>query len=605
MAQARAAEPLVERFADGERLAKLAAAHAGIDAMLAEERDRQGLPGLAAGIVVDGELRHVTALGVRNLETGAPVDADTVFRIGSITKTVTALAVLRLRDEGKLALDDPAARHLPELAGVRYLTADAPPLTLRQLLTHSSGLPRLGAFDYTRPDRDVEEREILDSLRNLSLEHAPGARYAYSNLGYALLGLVVARASGERYRDHVTTKLLAPLGMRASGWDAGALSALELATGYKKREGKLVVATPWRLGASEAAGGLYMSLRDLARWIAVQLDAHPPRDDADHGPVRRASLREAHVAGPRIGLEAHVRGDAGAGVSVEATARAVGLGWHVSETCHFDALVSHGGAVDGFRAEALFSPAHGVGVALLVNSSDASLERPLRRTLELLRASGGLSDRRRLVSPLVESALAALLAVQNRWDEPAYLAMLTERHRAQVTTAEEKAELEEYARRHGRCEAGPAVEVGGPRRARFALSCERGRLEMDVHVADDGRIEGFSGKSYDLAPAPALARVAASLAGLVARWSEPVYARHLAPKLALPRAELVTFFSDLRAAHRACTVSRAHEHLGAGHQSFVLACARDELVMTVRVHADAPEHVVALYVKPFGKAKCR
>ena len=128
-------------FTDAQRIAKLESALPEIDRLFREFAERSRVPGIAYGIVIDGRLAHTNAVGYRDARTKAPVDADTVFRIASMTKSFTALCIMRLRDEGKLSLDDPAERYVTELADLVYPTADSPRITIRHLLSHAEGFP--------------------------------------------------------------------------------------------------------------------------------------------------------------------------------------------------------------------------------------------------------------------------------------------------------------------------------------------------------------------------------------------------------------------------------------------------------------------------------
>ena len=127
--------------ADPQRLARLSAAFPEIDRMMKGFAERQNVPGIAYGIVVDGRVVHVGTAGLRDVAARAAVDTGTVFRIASMTKSFTAAAILQLRDEGRLSLDDPAERYVPELAALRPAASDAPRITIRHLLTHSAGFP--------------------------------------------------------------------------------------------------------------------------------------------------------------------------------------------------------------------------------------------------------------------------------------------------------------------------------------------------------------------------------------------------------------------------------------------------------------------------------
>jgi CubicO group peptidase (beta-lactamase class C family) len=176
---------------------------------------RGGQPGLAYGVVAGGRLVHDGARGERALGGPEP-DADTVFRIASMTKSFTAALLLLLRDEGRLALDDPVAAYVPELDAVRGPSADAPALTVRHLLTMSGGLPTDDPWGDRQQSLPLEDFRAL--LRGgLTFAWTPGTAFEYSNLGYAVLGLVAAAAGGGAYHELVATRLLAPAGHAGDG----------------------------------------------------------------------------------------------------------------------------------------------------------------------------------------------------------------------------------------------------------------------------------------------------------------------------------------------------------------------------------------------------
>ncbi|MDB4899073.1 MAG: putative family peptidase, partial [Gemmatimonadetes bacterium] len=129
------------RFTDPRRRAMLASAIPEIDRLMADFAERSHVPGIAYGIIVDGQVIHIGTAGLRDVAARSPVDSSTVFRIASMTKSFTALSILKLRDEGKLSLDDPAEKYVPELASLTDPTSDSPKITLRLLLSHSAGFP--------------------------------------------------------------------------------------------------------------------------------------------------------------------------------------------------------------------------------------------------------------------------------------------------------------------------------------------------------------------------------------------------------------------------------------------------------------------------------
>ncbi len=176
------------------------------DAIVSDYFSRGAQPAIAYGVVSGGRLVHSAGFGARALGA-APPDADTVFRIASMSKSFTASAVLLLRDAGALALDDPAAAHVPQLAGWRYGSADAAPVTIRQLLTMTAGFPTDDPWGDRQQGLPIQAFDEL-LARGISFNWAPGTRFEYSNLGYAILGRVVTEASGVLYDEFIRTRLL-------------------------------------------------------------------------------------------------------------------------------------------------------------------------------------------------------------------------------------------------------------------------------------------------------------------------------------------------------------------------------------------------------------
>jgi CubicO group peptidase (beta-lactamase class C family) len=286
--------PFVPFAAESKRKAKVLALAPQLNTLLAARAEETGTTGAAVGIVLEGDVVYVRGFGVRELEAKQPVDGNTVFRIGSVSKTITALAVLKLRDQGKIALDTPAATYVPALASLPSPTKDSPPLTVRHLLTMTSGLPyddMWGAVTFGQSD--VELAQLLE--QGLSFAGVPGEQFQYSNLGFALLGKIVEAVSGQPFAEFVAHEVFAPLGMKSSAYVTGPIPLERMAVGYFKEGERLVPEPIDSDGVFAPAGGVYTSVNDLARYAAYHLAAYPPRDDPETGPVRRSTLREMHA----------------------------------------------------------------------------------------------------------------------------------------------------------------------------------------------------------------------------------------------------------------------------------------------------------------------
>src|ERR1035441_9933697 len=175
------------RFTDPQRVRKLESALPEVDQIFRRYAAERKIPGLVWGVVIDGRLAHVESAGVRDRSSNAPVTAGTVFRIASMTKSFTALAILKLRDEGKLSLEDPVSKWLPEFARMELPTSDTAPLRIRQLLSHSAGFPEDNPWG--EQQLSATDAQLTERLRiGIPFSTPPGTRYEYSNYAFALLG---------------------------------------------------------------------------------------------------------------------------------------------------------------------------------------------------------------------------------------------------------------------------------------------------------------------------------------------------------------------------------------------------------------------------------
>jgi CubicO group peptidase (beta-lactamase class C family) len=464
-------------FADPARRAKLLAALPEVEKAVAAAIEKQKLPGAAVGLVVDGELVWAKGWGVRETAGGA-VDPDTVFRIASMTKSFTALAILKLRDEGRLSLDDPASKWVPELAAMPKATRDSPEITLRHLLTHSEGFPE----DNPWGDRQLAQSDAFLTAMvkaGIPFSNAPGVAFEYSNTGFALLGRVVATVSKMRYRDYVDANILKPLGMTTTYWDASAVPPGRLAKGYR-REGDVFAEEPvLGDGAFGSMGGLFSTVRDLAKYTAYFLSAWPPRDDADAGPVLRASLREMQQVARFAQASAH-RPQADGPLFLAAGGYAYGLG--ARATCRFRHAVSHGGGLPGYGSTMFWLPEHGVALVGLANLRYAGWAGVTNAALDALFATGALKPRVPQPSPALLAAKAAVDGLYDRWDDAAFDALAAENLALDTPREKRRAAFAELRAKHGACKAG-RLEAENALRGTWTRACETGEIHETITLA--------------------------------------------------------------------------------------------------------------------------
>src|SRR5688572_31705962 len=279
------------RFTDPNRVTKLTSALPAIDSLFSAFATANHVPGIAYGVLIDGQLVHRGTAGLRDVEGNARVDSASVFRIASMTKSFTALSILKLRDEGKLSLDDPADRYVPELTGLAYPTTDSPRLTIRHLLSHAEGFPEDNPWGDQQLNRTDEEMAAM-MRSGIPFSNPPGIAYEYSNYGFAILGRIVARVSGQPYATYLRQQILEPLGMTSTTMEAAQVPPQRLARGYRWEDERWKPEPPLPDGAFGAMGGMLTSIDDLAKWVGYLMSAWPPRSEAETGPVRRASVRE-------------------------------------------------------------------------------------------------------------------------------------------------------------------------------------------------------------------------------------------------------------------------------------------------------------------------
>jgi CubicO group peptidase (beta-lactamase class C family) len=581
---------------------------------------RGGQPGLAYGVVEDGRLLHAGGRGVcalpgsRAAAAGRVPDADSVFRIASMTKSFTAAAVLLLRDEGALALDDEAAWYVPELAAVRPPTADAPPITLRTLLTMTAGFPT----DDPWGDRQQSlPHEAFGKLiaGGLSLAWTPGTTFEYSNLGYALLGRVVAAVTGRPYAEFVSSRLFAPCGLKSTCFEDSDVPVDRLAVGHA-RSGLGWQEVPFDpLGAFAPMGGAFSSVRDISRWIGEFTDAYPPRDDPEGGhPLSRASRREQQQ--PHRAYPPQVVWHA---VDAPPVVRAAAYGFGLVVDAHprYGTLVGHSGGYPGFGSHMRWHPDSRLGVVVLANSTyapayvlaeqvlDAVLAVRTGRTAPAVRgpapAPGG-------PWPETEAAGAAVEQLLRDWDDDLAARLFAGNVDLDEPMATRRRRIAAIHELLGPLAPDPAVPVehASPAQRVWWLRGPRGRLRVEIRLTPQRppRVQTLTLTPVP-DPSPTLRRAVAMLRrGLNNAFPRVPELLPLSPDV--DRAALARLLQS--GAAWAGTVREAEVLGGDGfaETSVRLAGTRRDLVVGVRLAVDRPPgpngepRVAAVTLRPLG-----
>ena len=450
-----------------------------IDALFAKYQADAHIPGMVYGVVKDGKLAYVRGVGVQDLTDKGAVTADSRFRIASMTKAFTALAILKLRDDGKLRLDDLAEQHVPEMKGWVYPTKDSPRIRIRDLLHHVGGLVTddpWGDRQQVLPQEDFTKMIAA----GVPFSRAPQSAFEYSNYGYALLGRIIANASGMAYADYVQQTILTPLGMTSSGFDVTKTPKAHYARGYRWENERWSPEPEMIDGAFNAMGGLQVSANDYAKWVAFLLSAWPARNDADTGPVHRATVREM-AQGLNFMAVANRIGASGATACKQAAAYA--MGWRVAQDCDLGLTLAHGGGYPGYGSHVMLMPDHGVGVFALSNRTYAGPSAPAWDSAVAMDKAGLLPERRITTSPAVWDMFNRVRAAYaegnlNRFQSGLAMNFLLDR--SAENWAAEFARLKAAV---GRCSEHEKLTPTGALSANFRLICERGQLDGQLLLA--------------------------------------------------------------------------------------------------------------------------
>jgi CubicO group peptidase (beta-lactamase class C family) len=321
----------------------------GIAATVEAARTRGNVPAVSVAVVYGQQVIYAAGFGCADVAAGAPATADTIYRIGSVTKLFTDTMLMQLRDAGLLNLDDPVDRYVPAVT-YKLANGDTVSPTFRQLASHTAGLPRM----LNPPPATVAE--LFERLHHTVAQSAPGTRFSYSNLGVAVLGQALAIIAGQPYAEYITEHILEPLGMTSSGFQAARLPQQDLAVGYRaarRTPSGALNATPISAGTGSGvpspmspAGALWSSVRDLMRFAALQFRDRPAVGDQVLAPDALRQMWDPVLrSGPRS---------------------SVGIGWFITEIAG-QRVVMHNGSVDGFRADFKVVPELKLGVAVLYN----------------------------------------------------------------------------------------------------------------------------------------------------------------------------------------------------------------------------------------------
>jgi CubicO group peptidase (beta-lactamase class C family) len=459
-------------FIDDDRAEKIKMIAPEIHKLIKEHAKNKNIPGIAYGIVVDNELVIASATGLINLENKLPATTRSSFRIASMTKSFTAMAIMKLRDEGKLSLSDPVGKYIPEMFNLEYLTEDAPTIDIENLLTMTAGFPE----DNPWGDRQLDEsnKMLINLIANgVSFSNSSSYEFEYSNTGFALLGNIVSRVSGIPFQKYIEINILKPLGMEHTYWEYDNVPKEQLVSGYRWEDNQWKLEPMLHDGAYGAMGGLITNIEDFSKYVSFHLSAWPPRSGGDNGPIKRSSLREMQT--PQFSkLYANATDFNGESCAVIS---GYGYGLGITEYCNHLKQVGHGGALPGFGSNYRFFPEYGIGIMAFCNLTYTT-PWPFKEIGKLIFETSKIKPRQLPVSDILIERQKQIIKLIQNWDTEIETKILAENFYLDKSREDRMADVHKILNKAGAIQKTGEIKPDNQLRGSFKLQAEKGFINI-------------------------------------------------------------------------------------------------------------------------------
>ncbi|MFS0489228.1 serine hydrolase domain-containing protein [Leadbetterella byssophila] len=382
-----------------------------LNARLDAFKKKQNLASVSYAIVYNGKVVHQNFDGFIEKESKRPATAQSVYRIASMSKSFAGVAVLQLRDAGRLKLEAPVYQYIPELSGQSY-SSDSPDITIRHLLTHAAGFPE----DNPWGDRQlgISTEEMLAMFKKgISFSTEPGQTYEYSNMAFAMLGYIISQVSGQTYQEYIQEHIWNPLGMKDTYWDYTKVPKDQLVHGYRYFQGDFVAQPIEGDGAYGIMGGILTSTEDFCKYMAFHQGAYLP-ELAKPGILKTSSLREMHF--PWNFNSLNKRGYNGQGQACENVSH-YGYGLRLDQNCEQIKMVGHSGGLPGYGSDWKILPQYGLGIVTLTNGTYGSAALLNNEILPYIVAKAHVPATLLPVSPILKQRQSELMSILPEWKE--------------------------------------------------------------------------------------------------------------------------------------------------------------------------------------------
>lgn len=461
-------------FTDKDRLNKIQKLMPLVEKMYKSYAIQNKFPGLAFGVVVDNQLIYSGNFGHTSFLQQTKVTSQSLFRIASMSKSFTTMAIIKLRDEGKLQLDDPASKYIPVLKDIPLLTKDAPAITIRHLMTHTAGFPE----DNPWGDRqlDITDKVFKEMLKHkISFSNVPGITYEYSNMAFAMLGEIIRIVSGKSYQQYINENILTPLGMTHTVWEYTQVPVPLLAHGYRFEDKSWKEEALLHDGVYGAMGGLITSVEDFSKYMIAHLSAWPARNDAETGVIKRSSIREMHQPWSFNNLAPQFKYPNGRACPLVSS---YGYGLRIGMDCEGRKYVGHTGGLPGFGSQWWIMPDYGIGVVAFGNLTYASMSHVNYAVIDTLIKSAGLIPMQLPVSPILQQRKKELVALLPDWRDAEKSNIFAVNFFPDQSLEQRKKKTQEIFAKAGSIKNIGELIPENQLRGSFAITCENASVEV-------------------------------------------------------------------------------------------------------------------------------
>ncbi len=450
-----------------------------LDAKFQDFKVKSHLSSVAYAVLLDGKIIYQSNTGIVNYKTNKVADNQSVYRIASMSKSFASVAILQLRDAGKIKLDDPVWKYIPELKGQKY-SADSPEITVRHLLTHAAGFPE----DNPWGDRQlgISEATMLKMFKKgISFSNEPGVAYEYSNMGFAMLGQIIKNVSGQSYQSYIIEKVWKPLGMKNTYWDYTKVPDNQLVRGYRWLREQYIEQPIEPDGAYGIMGGVLTSIEDFSKYMAFHQAAYEVKA-ANSTILKKSSLKEMHF--PANFNSMNNRGYTGTGEPCS-NVSFYGYGLRIDQNCNQIRSIGHSGGLPGFGSDWKIVPQYGLGIVTFTNGTYGGAALMNNQIIPFIIEKAGLSPNSFPVSAILKQRQNELVKLLPMWENAEKSGIFAENFFLDYFPDLLKAEAEGIFEKAGKIIKVHEIVPENALRGKFLMEGEKGNIEVSFTMSPE------------------------------------------------------------------------------------------------------------------------